>query len=186
LLALENITLHLGDRELLDSVSTFINPGERIGLVGPNGAGKSTLLKIIMGIQECDEGTVALSNEETLGYLPQDGVDPDFTLSVIEEVESAFAELFELEEEVNEIQEKFAIVDHESKEYERMMERYGQLQTELESSGLYELRSEVEKVLMGLGFTEEDFHRNTSEFSGGWLMRIALAKLLLKRPTYLL
>jgi len=186
LLALENITLHLGDRELLDGVSTFINPGERIGLVGPNGAGKSTLLKIIMGIQECDEGTIALSNEETLGYLPQDGVDPDFTLSVIEEVESAFAELFELEEEVNEIQIKLAEVDHESKEYEQLMERYGQLQTKLETSGLYGLRAEVEKVLMGLGFSEEDFHRNTSEFSGGWLMRIALAKLLLRRPTYLL
>lgn len=186
MLALENITLHLGDRELLDGVSTFINPGERIGLVGPNGAGKSTLLKIIMGIQECDEGSVALSNEESLGYLPQDGVDPDFTLTVIEEVESAFAELFELEMKVKSVQEKLAEVDHDSKEYEQLMERYGKLQTELESSGLYGLRAEVEKVLMGLGFSEEDFHRSTSEFSGGWLMRIALAKLLLKRPTYLL
>lgn len=176
----------MGDRELLDGVSTFINPGERIGLVGPNGAGKSTLLKIIMGIQECDEGSIALSNEETLGYLPQDGVDPDFSLSVIEEVESAFAELFELEMKVKDIQEKLGETDHESKEYTQLMERYGKLQTELESSGLYGLRSEVEKVLMGLGFTEEDFHRNTAEFSGGWLMRIALAKLLLKRPTYLL
>lgn len=176
----------MGDRELLDGVSTFINPGERIGLVGPNGAGKSTLLKIIMGIQECDEGSVALSNEESLGYLPQDGVDPDFTLTVIEEVESAFAELFELEMKVKSVQEKLAEVDHDSKEYERLMERYGKLQTELESSGLYGLRAEVEKVLMGLGFNEEDFHRSTSEFSGGWLMRIALAKLLLKRPTYLL
>lgn len=176
----------MGDRELLDGVSTFINPGERIGLVGPNGAGKSTLLKIIMGIQECDEGSVALSNEESLGYLPQDGVDPDFTLTVIEEVESAFAELFELEMKVKSVQEKLAEVDHDSKEYERLMERYGKLQTELESSGLYGLRAEVEKVLMGLGFSEDDFHRSTSEFSGGWLMRIALAKLLLKRPTYLL
>jgi len=186
LLALENITLHLGDRELLDGVSTFINPGERIGLVGPNGAGKSTLLKIIMGIQESDEGTVSLANEETLGYLPQDGVDPDFTLTVLEEVETAFAELFELEMKVKGIQEKLSQVDPQSDEYEKLMERYGLLQTELESSGLYELRSQVEKVLMGLGFTEEDFHRNTSEFSGGWLMRIALAKLLLRRPTYLL
>lgn len=186
MLALENITLHLGDRELLDGVSTFINPGERIGLVGPNGAGKSTLLKIIMGIQEMDNGSVALANEETLGYLPQDGVDPDFTLTVLEEVETAFSELFELEMKVKKIQEQLSQVDPQSKEYEKLMERYGILQTELESSGLYELRSEVEKVLMGLGFSEEDFHRNTSEFSGGWLMRIALAKLLLRRPTYLL
>lgn len=176
----------MGDRELLDGVSTFINPGERIGLVGPNGAGKSTLLKIIMGIQEMDEGTISLANEETLGYLPQDGVDPDFTLTVLEEVETAFADLFELEMEVKGIQEKLSQVDPQSEEYENLMERYGILQTKLESSGLYELRSQVEKILMGLGFTEEDFHRNTSEFSGGWLMRIALAKLLLRRPTYLL
>lgn len=176
----------MGDRKLLDGVSTFINPGERIGLVGPNGAGKSTLLKIIMEIQEADEGSVSLANEETLGYLPQDGVDPDFTLTVLEEVEMAFSELFDLEMKVKGIQEKLSQVDPQSSEYEKLMERYGLLQTELESSGLYELRSQVEKVLMGLGFTEEDFHRNTSEFSGGWLMRIALAKLLLRRPTYLL
>ncbi|MFP8490154.1 ABC-F family ATP-binding cassette domain-containing protein [Gracilimonas sp. Q87] len=186
MLALENITLHLGDRKLLDGVSTFINPGERIGLVGPNGAGKSTLLKIIMEIQEADEGSVSLANEETLGYLPQDGVDPDFTLTVLEEVEMAFSELFDLEMKVKGIQEKLSQVDPQSDEYDKLMDRYGLLQTELESSGLYELRSQVEKVLMGLGFTEEDFHRNTSEFSGGWLMRIALAKLLLRRPTYLL
>ncbi len=186
MLALENITLHLGDRTLLDGISTFINPGERIGLVGPNGAGKSTLLKIIMGIWEPDDGTIALAGEETLGYLPQDGVDPDFSLSVIEEVESAFAELFELEMSVKKIQQQLAEAEPNSADYQQLMERYGKLQTELETSGLYTLRAEVEKVLMGLGFDEEDFHRNTTEFSGGWLMRIALAKLLLKRPTYLL
>ncbi|WP_020404678.1 ABC-F family ATP-binding cassette domain-containing protein [Gracilimonas tropica] len=186
MLALENITLHLGERTLLDGVSTFINPGERIGLVGPNGAGKSTLLKIIMGIMEPDGGSIALAGEETLGYLPQDGVDPDFTLTVLEEVETAFSELFELEMKVKGIQERLSQADHQSDEYKKLMQQYGELQTKLESSGLYELRSEVEKVLMGLGFTEEDFHRKTSEFSGGWLMRIALAKLLLRRPTYLL
>lgn len=186
MLALENITLHLGDRTLLDEVNTFINPGERIGLVGPNGAGKSTLLKIIMGIQEADSGSIQLANEETLGYLPQDGVDPDFSLSVIEEVESAFKEIFELEMKVKSLQEKLATADHSSSHYEKLMEQYGELQTQLEHSGLYTLRSEVEKVLSGLGFNEDDFHRSTSEFSGGWLMRIALAKLLLKKPTYLL
>lgn len=157
-----------------------------MGLVGPNGAGKSTLLKIIMGIQELDAGHVSISNAETLGYLPQDGVDPDFSLTVTEEVETAFKELFELEDEVNALQEQFAIIDHESIEYEKLLEKYGVLQTQLETSGLYSLRSEVEKVLMGLGFSQNDFTRPTSEFSGGWLMRIALAKLLLKKPTYLL
>lgn len=183
---LEKISLALGDRDLLDEISTLINPGERIGLVGPNGAGKSTLLKIIMGIQEKDAGSIVISNEETLGYLPQDGVDPDFELTVIEEVETAFSEIFDLEEEVNELQQKLAETDPESEEHEKLLERYGLLQTKLEASGLYTLRSDVEKILMGLGFKESDFSRNTTEFSGGWLMRIALAKLLLKKPTYLL
>ncbi len=186
MLQLEKISLALGDRDLLDEISTLINPGERIGLVGPNGAGKSTLLKIIMGIQEKDAGSIVLSNEETLGYLPQDGVDPDFELTVIEEVETAFSEIFDLEEEVNQLQQKLAETDPESEEHEKLLERYGLLQTKLEASGLYTLRSDVEKILMGLGFKESDFSRNTTEFSGGWLMRIALAKLLLKKPTYLL
>ncbi len=186
MLALEQITLNLGERVLLDKVSTIINPGERIGLVGPNGAGKSTLLKIIMKLRESDGGSVVLTGSETLGYLPQDGVDPDYTLTVIEEVETAFAELFDLEMEVKDIQKKLAHVDHQSDAYTKLLERYGALQTQLETSGLYSLRSEIEKVLMGLGFTEEDFNRSTSEFSGGWLMRIALAKLLLRKPTYLL
>ncbi len=186
MLALEQITLNLGDRVLLDKVSTIINPGERIGLVGPNGAGKSTLLKIIMKLRESDGGSVILTGTETLGYLPQDGVDPDFSLTVIEEVETAFSELFNLEIQVKEVQEKLALLDHESEEYAKSLDRYGALQTQLETSGLYSLRSEIEKVLMGLGFSEADFNRSTSEFSGGWLMRIALAKLLLRKPTYLL
>ncbi len=186
MLALEQITLNLSDRVLLDKVSTIINPGERIGLVGPNGAGKSTLLKIIMKLRESDGGSIILTSSETLGYLPQDGVDPDFTLTVIEEVETAFSELFNLEMQVKEVQEKLAHVDHETDEYTKLLERYGSLQTQLETSGLYSLRSEIEKVLMGLGFSESDFDRSTSEFSGGWLMRIALAKLLLRKPTYLL
>lgn len=186
LLALEQITLNLGDRVLLDGVSAIINPGERIGLVGPNGAGKSTLLKIIMGLQESDGGQISMAGSESLGYLPQDGVDPDFSLTVIEEVETAFSELFELEMKVKSIQEKLASVDHDSEEYQKLLDQYGVLQTQLETSGLYALRSEIEKVLMGLGFSEADFGRSTTEFSGGWLMRIALAKLLLRKPTYLL
>ena len=186
MLALEQITLKLGDRILLDKVSSIINPGERIGLVGPNGAGKSTLLKIIMNLRECDGGSIILSGSETLGYLPQDGVDPDFSLTVIEEVETAFSELFELETQIKKLQEKLAITNHNSEDYSKLLERYGVLQSQLETSGIYSLRSEIEKILMGLGFNENDFNRSTSEFSGGWLMRIALAKLLLRKPTYLL
>lgn len=186
MLQLEKIRLSLGDRDLLNEISAIINPGERIGLVGPNGAGKSTLLKIIMGIQEPDAGQVVVSGDETLGYLPQDGVDPDFRLSVIEEVETSFSELFDLEMKVKEIQEKIAQTEPGSDEHKHSLDEYGKLQTKLENSGLYSLRATIEKVLMGLGFSEDDFDRPTTEFSGGWLMRIALAKLLLRKPTYLL
>ena len=178
--------LSLGDRDILDGISTIINPEDRVGLVGPNGAGKSTLLKVIMGLQETDKGNVSISGFESLGYLPQDGVDPNFTLTVVEEVETAFKELFDLEQEIKSIQDQLAHVNHGSATYEKLLEKYGVLQTKLETSGLYSLRSKIEKVLMGLGFSEKDFNRSTSEFSGGWLMRIALAKLLLKNPTYLL
>ncbi len=186
MLQLTNITLSLGDRDLLDGISTIVNPGERIGLVGPNGAGKSTLLKVIMSLQEVDKGQVSMAGEESLGYLPQDGVEPDFSLTIIEEVETAFKELFDLEMKVKSVQQKLSSTDSQSPEYEKLMERYGSLQTQLETSGLYSLRSKIEKVLMGLGFSESDFDRPTTEFSGGWLMRIALAKLLLRNPTYLL
>lgn len=114
MLAIEQITLHLGERTLLDGVSAIINPGERIGLVGPNGAGKSTLLKIIMGLREPDGGRISLSGSESLGYLPQDGVDPDFNLTVIEEVETAFSELFKLEQNVKKIQEQLGSEDPNS------------------------------------------------------------------------
>ncbi len=186
MLALEKISLSLGNRDLLNEISTLINPGERIGLVGPNGTGKSTLLKIIMGIQQTDGGSIQISSEESLGYLPQDGVNPDFRLTVIEEVETAFADIFELEKEVNKIQQQLAETDPGSDTHQSLLDIYGLKQTALEASGLYTLRSNVEKILMGLGFSVEDFKRSTSEFSGGWLMRIALARLLLKKPTYLL
>ena len=186
MLSLENISLSLGDRHLLDDISILINKGERIGLVGPNGAGKSTLLKIIAGEMEPNGGTIQLSKAETVGYLPQDGVDPDPDLTVMEEVESAFQGVLQLEQDVKEIQQKLADLEPGSDAYSEAMKRYGKLQDRLEQSGAYSLHADIEKILMGLGFDTDDFFRSTKEFSGGWLMRIALAKLLLQRPTYLL
>lgn len=186
MLSLENISLSLGDRHLLDDISVLINKGERIGLVGPNGAGKSTLLKIIAGEMEPNQGTIQLSKAETVGYLPQDGVDPDPNLTVMEEVESAFKGVLQLEQDVKEVQEKLAELEPGSERYKMAMEKYGKLQDRLEQSGAYSLHADIEKILMGLGFDTDDFFRSTKEFSGGWLMRIALAKLLLQKPTYLL
>ena len=181
-----NISLSLGDRALLDDMSVIINPGDRIGLVGPNGAGKSTLLKVIMGLQEVDKGSVSMGKTESLGYLPQDGVEPNFSLNVVEEVESVFQGIFDLEKEVQKMHLTLGELDPNSPSYESYLDQLGSLHTELEQSGIYSIRSKVEKVLTGLGFSSEDFSRTTSEFSGGWLMRMALAKLLLQDPTYLL
>ncbi|MDR8392202.1 ABC-F family ATP-binding cassette domain-containing protein [Aliifodinibius sp. S!AR15-10] len=186
MLALENISLTLGDRQLFNSIDALINPGERVGLVGPNGAGKSTLLKLIAGKIGADAGEVKLSKSATVGYLPQDGVDPDPTLTVLEEVESAFEDLLELEDQTMQEQQKLSRMEAGTDEYQKTLDRMGRLQDQLEQSGAYELEADIEKVLMGLGFSKEDFSRSTTEFSGGWLMRIAMAKLLLQQPTYLL
>ena len=186
MLHLQDIALHFGDRPLFDQVSTIINPGECIGLVGPNGAGKSTLLKIVAGEQQADSGNIKMSNEATVGYLPQDGVDPDPNLTVLGEVEHAFDEIMDLREELKALQKKLESVESGTEHHKKIIERFGNAQYQLENSGSYTLQADIEKVLMGLGFSESDFSRSTTEFSGGWLMRIALAKLLLKKPTYLL
>ncbi|WP_069129953.1 ABC-F family ATP-binding cassette domain-containing protein [Rhodohalobacter halophilus] len=186
MLQLDKITLFFGDRPLFDGVSTTINPGERIGLVGPNGAGKSTLLKIIAGEQEADSGSVNMSNSATVGYLPQDGVDPDPSLSVYGEVEQAFSEILALRDKLEKLQNKLDTLDPKSEEHHKSLDEFGKVQHQLENIGSYTLQADIERVLMGLGFSKEDFTRSTTEFSGGWLMRIALAKLLLRKPTYLL
>ena len=186
MLQLDKITLYFGDRPLFDGISATINPGERIGLVGPNGAGKSTLLKIIAGEQEADSGSVNMSNSATVGYLPQDGVDPDPELTVYQEVEQAFSEILTLREKQEQLQHQLDTLNPESDEHEQTLNEFGQVQHQLENIGSYTLQADIERVLMGLGFNEKDFLRSTTEFSGGWLMRIALAKLLLRQPTYLL
>lgn len=186
MLQLDNLTLHFGDRTLFEDLSATINKGERIGLVGPNGAGKSTLLKIIAGEVNPDGGNLKMSNADTVGYLPQDGVEPDPSLTVFKEVEQVFEEILALRDRQNELQQKLDSLKTESVEHEEALEEFGTIQHKLEHADAYSLGADIERVLKGLGFDENDFDRPTTEFSGGWLMRIALAKLLLKYPTYLL
>lgn len=186
MLVLENISLTLGNRQLLDSIDLLINPGERVGLVGPNGAGKSSLLKLIAGELQPDQGTIKSPKAATVGYLPQDGVNPGLSLTILEEVKSAFTGLKNLEEQTRAEQQKLSKMSPDSPDYGQVMKRVGQLQDRLEQSGVYRLQAEMEKVLTGLGFSETDFDRPAAEFSGGWLMRIALAKLLLQKPACLL
>lgn len=186
MLQIENLSLYFGERPLFDGISATINPGERIGLVGPNGAGKSTLLKMIAGEVQPDSGSVAMSNRETTGYLPQDGVNPQPGTTVYSEVERVFEKILNLREESKELQRKMERLNPGSDEHDQVLKRFGLVQHQLEDSGDYTLKSEIERVLSGLGFRESDFNRPTREFSGGWLMRIALARLLLTEPDYLL
>ncbi len=186
MLHIDGISLHFGERTLFDEISAIINPGERIGLVGPNGSGKSTLLRIIAGEQQPDSGSVKMSNISTVGYLPQDGVDPNPELTVFGETEQIFDDILKLRERHRILHENMENHDSGTLKHSELLEEFGNIQHQLENKGAYSLRADIERILMGLGFKESDLTRPTTEFSGGWLMRIALAKLLLKNPTYLL
>lgn len=154
MLQIENLSLYFGERPLFDGISATINPGERIGLVGPNGAGKSTLLKMIAGEVQPDSGSVAMSNRETTGYLPQDGVDPQPGTTVYSEVERVFEKILNLREESKELQRKMERLNPGSDEHDQVLKRFGLVQHQLEDSGDYTLKSEIERVLSGLGFRE--------------------------------
>jgi len=185
MLALNNLTVNFGERYLFDDISFTVNPHDRIGLVGSNGAGKSTLMKIIAGIDPPMEGSISKARFVSVGYLPQDAVvDSDATLYT--EVESAFEDVLMIEQELNEAYEKLAVTDHTSEEYMELLEIIGELQHKQEEADAFRLKSKIETVLLGLGFTMEDMVKNVRAFSGGWQMRIALAKLLLKEPSVLL
>ena len=185
MLAVNNLSVNYGERYLFDDLSFTINPHDRIGLVGSNGAGKSTLLKIIAGINPPMEGSVNKAHYVTVGYLPQDAV-VESDLSLYKEVESAFEDVLLIEQELQEVYGKLAVTDHTTEEYSELLEIIAELQHKQEEADAFRLKSKIETVLMGLGFSVPDLERNVKEFSGGWQMRIALAKLLLLEPSVLL
>ncbi len=185
MLAVNNLSINFGERYLFDDLSFTINPHDRIGLVGSNGAGKSTLLKIIAGINQPMEGNVNKARFITVGYLPQDAV-VESSLSLYKEVESAFEDILQIEEELQEAYQRLGEVDHTTDEYMELLEIIGELQHKQEDADAFRLKSKIETVLMGLGFSVPDLDRSVTEFSGGWQMRIALAKLLLLEPSVLL
>ena len=170
---------------LFDDVSLVIGPHDRIGLVGSNGTGKSTLLKIIAGINQSDSGGISKAHYVTVGYLPQDGVIASGK-TLYKEVETAFEDIILVQQEIDEAHQLLSSVDPLSEEYHDTLEVYGELQHKLEDLDAFRMKSKIERVLMGLGFSVKDFQRQTEEFSGGWQMRIALAKLLLREPSVLL
>ncbi len=186
MLGINNIHLQYNDRILFRSVSFLVNPGDKIGLVGSNGAGKSTLLKIINGSVNPDSGDVSKPRDFSIGYLPQELPLHDGR-TVWQEAESAFNEIKNLEEKINQINEQLSTrEDYESKAYLQLIEDLNQFTERFNLIGGYTYHAELEKILLGLGFTAEDFNRQTTEFSGGWRMRIELAKLLLQKNDLLL
>ena len=185
MLSLEHITLHYGERALFDDVSCLIGPHDRIGLVGSNGSGKTTLLKIAAGLQTADSGRIEKARVVTVGYLPQDGISTKGR-TLYKEAETAFEQVLKIQSDLDEVHQSLNTLDSNSPSYGEIIEIMGELQHKLEDLDIYRMKAKIERVLMGLGFRVNDFERQTEEFSGGWQMRIALAKLLLQEPSLLL
>lgn len=185
MISLKDISLKYGDKALFNKLSTVIGARDRIALVGANGTGKSTLLKVLMGLTELDGGEVEKPDYCTVGYLPQDGIMASGR-SVYAEVESAFEDVLSLQDKIAQAEERMLEMDTSSEAYYDLIDTIGAWEHQLENHEPEKMKSNIEKILLGLGFANTDFERDTSEFSGGWQMRIALAKLLLRTPSLLL
>ncbi|WP_293667708.1 ABC-F family ATP-binding cassette domain-containing protein [uncultured Parabacteroides sp.] len=186
MISVEGLTVEFGGFTLFDDVSFVVNKKDRIALVGKNGAGKSTMLKIFAGLQSPTAGTVSVPKETTIGYLPQQMKLAD-TQTVREEAEQAFEHIHEMEKEMERLNQQLAErTDYETESYQKLIDRVTHLTEHFQMMGGNNYHAELERTLIGLGFTRSDFDRPTSEFSGGWRMRIELAKLLLRKPDVLL
>ena len=186
MISIEGLSVAFGGNTLFDNITYVINKKDRIALVGKNGAGKSTMLKIIAGLQAPTSGNVNMPKDLTVGYLPQQ-MNLSDTRTVMEEAEQAFSYIFELQSRIERMNTELSeSTDYESEYYQELIERVSNANEQLALIGASNYQAEIEKTLIGLGFTREDFGRDTSEFSGGWRMRIELAKLLLQRPDVLL
>lgn len=186
MISVENLEVEFGATPLFQGVSYVINDKDRIALVGKNGAGKSTMLKIIAGLQQPTEGTVAVPKDTTIGYLPQVMILTD-ERTVMEEATLAFEHIREMQENLDRLNKELAErTDYESEDYMALVDRFTHENDRFQMMGGMNYQAEIERTLMGLGFNREDFNRPTKEFSGGWRMRIELAKLLLSRPDVLL
>lgn len=186
MVGVNNVSLHFADRAIFNDITFIVNKVDRIGLVGRNGAGKSTLLKSLAGIQSIDSGSISYPNGLTIGYLPQ---DMDFVSgrSVWKETETAFGKALSLHDRIDEINHELAVrEDYESDSYLSLLDELADLNEKLNLIGAETMEAEIEKILLGLGFNRADFDRQTDEFSGGWRMRIELAKILLKNADLLL
>jgi ATP-binding cassette, subfamily F, member 3 len=174
-----------GHKLLFENTDWLITPHDRVGLVGANGTGKSTLMKVLAGLDSFDYGSLIIAKGTTAGYLPQDGLSLSGR-TVFAECMTVFTGLHAIERELEELTHKISELDHTSPEYAEVADRYHSLEHEFRTRDGYSIEAEVGRVLQGLGFRKEDWERQTDEFSGGWQMRLALAKLLLQKPNLLL
>lgn len=186
MVSVNSVTVSFGGYNLFDNVSFLINPKDRIGLAGKNGAGKSTMLKLLSGLQSPTKGEISIPKDCKIGYLPQDMVH-QHGRTVFEETETAFAEIQAMQKRLDDINHQLETrTDYESESYMQLIEDLTEINARLDVVGAGNTNEEIEKVLRGLGFERKEFTRQTSEFSGGWRMRIELAKLLLQKPDVLL
>ena len=185
MLSVENVSIQFLGRVLYKDLSFTVSAKDRVCFAGPNGAGKSTLMKIIAGLMTPDTGIINKAKYTEVGYLPQDGIKHSGK-TLFNEAETAFENEIIIKEKVENYGELLGQLDAKSQEYKDALNTYGELQLKLDNFDVSKMKPNIEKILSGLGFKDSDFTRNTSEFSGGWQMRLALAKLLLKGPSILL
>ena len=186
MISVEGLKVEFGVKPLFTDVSFVVNDRDRIALVGKNGAGKSTMLKILCGLQQPTSGVVSVPNDVTIGYLPQVMKLQDDT-TVREETRKAFSDNTKMKARLKKMEQEMADrTDYESDDYAALVERFTQEHERYMMLGGENYEAEIERTLTGLGFTRDDFERPTKEFSGGWRMRIELAKILLKKPDVLL
>lgn len=186
MISINNLSVQFTGTNLFDNVTFNINDRDRIGLVGKNGAGKSTLLKIIAGLQQPETGTIIVAKDQTIGYLPQEMI-PNSNRTIIDEALTAFEQIDTLEAELQNLTNEIANrTDYDSKEYELLLNRHHDVNEHILMLGGNNRQEQTEKILLGLGFVHSDFARPITEFSGGWQMRVELAKILLKHPDFIL
>jgi len=186
MLSVNNLDIRFGEKYLFKNVSAQIHKGNRIGLIGVNGSGKSTLLKVMAGISNTDDGVVSCSKYFSIGYLAQESDELFSEKSLFQEAEKAFAPLLALQTEADRLHKEMEQGDPESEAFGQLLLDHGEIQQQLDGSDIYSISGKIEKVLIGLGFKREDMEKPVNSFSGGWQMRLKLAKMLLESPSLLL